>query len=59
VAEAICGRLVDNGVDAQVKPVRSRAGSIRLSVRLGGPADLAALRRELPALWRDYQQLKN
>jgi TIR domain len=56
-AEVICGRLVASGVDAQVKPVRSRSGSIRLWVRLGGPADLAALRRELPALWRDYQQL--
>ena len=56
VAEAISGRLVGSGVDAAVKPVRSRSDSIRLWVRLGGPADLAVLRRELPALWHDYQQ---
>jgi hypothetical protein len=48
---------VDSGVDAQVKPVRASSGSTRLWVRLGGPADLAALRPELPALWRDYQQV--
>jgi len=58
VAEAICGRLAESGVDAEVKPVRSQPGSIRLWVRLDGPADLAALRRELPVLWRDYQQLR-
>ena len=58
-AETIRARLVAKGVDATVEQVRSGPGSVRLWARLDGPADLAALRQELPALWRDYQQLRD